>query len=140
MLGSVHSIWAEESTGARILIVEDNAVEIFKLEETLAPLAREVVHAPTIAEAYEQALQVDFDLVIINLNLRGQDGLRLCSQIRSSEKTRQSPILIIVEEDDTGRLAKALDLGVNDYLIQPLDRNALQIGRASGRERVCQSV
>ena len=125
MLSAEHSIWAEDATGARILIVEDNAVEIFKLEETLAPLAREVVHAPTIAEAYERALQVDFDLVIINLNLRGQDGLRLCSQIRSSEKTRQSPILIIVEEDDTGRLAKALDLGVNDYLIKPLDRNEL---------------
>src|SRR3546814_2113596 len=58
MLSAEHSIWAEDATGARILIVEDNAVEIFKLEETLAPLAREVVHAPTIAEAYEQALQV----------------------------------------------------------------------------------
>ena len=53
------------------------------------------------------------------------DGLRLCSQLRSLEATRQTPILAIVEEGDMTRLVRALDMGVNDYLLRPVDRNEL---------------
>jgi two-component system cell cycle response regulator len=57
--------------------------------------------------------------------LREQDGLRLCSQLRSIEQTRNTPILAIVEEGDTKRLVHALEMGVNDYLMRPIDRNEL---------------
>jgi two-component system, cell cycle response regulator len=53
------------------------------------------------------------------------DGLRLCSQTRSLERTRNLPMLIIAEPEDTGRVLRGLDLGVNDYLVRPMDRNEL---------------
>jgi two-component system cell cycle response regulator len=59
------------------------------------------------------------------LNIRGQDALRLCSQLRSSDKTRQVPIILVVEDDQDDQLVKGFDLGVNDYLIKPVDRNEL---------------
>ena len=57
--------------------------------------------------------------------LQNYDGLRLCSQIRSLERTRNLPILAIAEPDDRARVLRGLDLGVNDYLARPIDRNEL---------------
>jgi len=53
------------------------------------------------------------------------DALRICSQLKSLEKSRQTPILIIVDPDDHQRLLRALDMGVNDYLIRPIDKQEL---------------
>ena len=76
-------------------------------------------------EALFRAAEGDFDLVIVSLDLAGFDGLRLCSQLRSLDRTRHVPILVLVEAEDNDRLVRALDLGVNDYLVRPIDRNEL---------------
>jgi two-component system cell cycle response regulator len=47
------------------------------------------------------------------------------SQLRAVEQTRQLPVLLILDEGDYPRLAKGLDLGANDYIIRPVDRNEL---------------
>jgi two-component system, cell cycle response regulator len=52
--------------------------------------------------------------------------LRLCSQLRSFEATRQTPILILVDPDDQQLLLRALDMGVNDYLMRPVDKQELK--------------
>ncbi len=53
------------------------------------------------------------------------DGLRLCSQVRSLERTRHLPVIILVEPGDEARLMRGLDMGVNDYLMRPVDRHEL---------------
>jgi two-component system cell cycle response regulator len=64
----------------------------------------------------------NFDVLIVSLDLAQADGLRVCSQVRSLDRTRHLPIVVLVEQGDKARLLRALDLGVNDYLIRPLDR------------------
>src|SRR5581483_5922376 len=66
-----------------------------------------------------------WDLLIVSLNLREADGLRLCSQARSLERSRHLPIIVVVQAGDEARLLRALDMGVNDYLTRPIDRNEL---------------
>jgi two-component system cell cycle response regulator len=111
-------------TGARILIVEDRQLTAERLSETLA-----AEHDVRIEGRGDEAAVLvrggDYDLVIVSLTLKDYDGLRLCSQMRSAEATRQVPILVLVEDGDTRRLVRALDIGVNDYLIRPVDRNEL---------------
>jgi hypothetical protein len=63
--------------------------------------------------------------VIVSLSLANFDGLRLCSQIRSLERTRNVPILAVSEADNNQRLVRGLEIGVNDYLIRPIDKNEL---------------
>ena len=67
----------------------------------------------------------DFDLIIVSLSLRDADGLRLCSQVRSLDRARHLPLLIIVEPGDDAPLLKGLDMGVNDYVVRPIDPNEL---------------
>lgn len=66
-----------------------------------------------------------YDLFIISLNLRDVDGLRLCSSIRSSENTRHSPILVLIDEGDDEKLIQAMEIGVTDYVTRPIDGNEL---------------
>ena len=66
-----------------------------------------------------------FDLFVISLSATSYDPLRLCSQIRSSDLLRQIPILLLTDLADETRTAKALELGANDYLVRPIDRNEL---------------
>jgi two-component system cell cycle response regulator len=61
----------------------------------------------------------------VSLSLQNFDGLRLCSQIRSLERTRNVPILAIAEPDNNARLLRGLEIGVNDYLMRPIDKNEM---------------
>ena len=63
--------------------------------------------------------------MIVSLGLADFDGLRLCSQVRSLERTRNVPILVIAEAEDNARLLRGLEIGVNDYLVRPVDKNEL---------------
>ncbi len=76
-------------------------------------------------QAVFQAADTAYDLAIISLGLENYDGLRLCSHIRSLERTRNLPLLAIAEADDNARLMRGLEIGVNDYLIRPIDRQEL---------------
>jgi two-component system, cell cycle response regulator len=60
------------------------------------------------------------------LTLSGtQDALRLVAQLRGTEASRLVPILLAAEAEELPRLAKGLDLGANDYIVRPVDRNEL---------------
>jgi len=67
----------------------------------------------------------EFNLVIVSLSLEYADGLRLCSQVRSLDRTRHLPIMIVIEPGDDARLLRGLDMGVNDYIDRPVDPNEL---------------
>ena len=72
-----------------------------------------------------RAAEGNYDVLIISLGLDNFDGLRLCSQVRSLERTRNVPILALAGAGDNTRLARGLEIGVNDFLFRPLDRNEL---------------
>ena len=77
------------------------------------------------SEALFHAAEGNYDLVIVSLGLQNFDGLRLCSQLRSLERTRNVPILAVAEADNNARLVRGLEIGVNDYLMRPIDKNEM---------------
>ncbi|MBX6320925.1 MAG: PleD family two-component system response regulator [Rhodospirillaceae bacterium] len=115
----------DASSGARILVVEDNPLAAKSMMATLTGDGQTARVATTSAEALSAAKEERFDLIMISLLVDGENGLRLCSQFRSQEDTRQIPILLIVDDFDTPRLVKGLDIGANDYLIRPVDPNEM---------------
>ncbi|MEQ9226815.1 MAG: PleD family two-component system response regulator [Parvibaculum sp.] len=121
------------SEPGRIVVIDDRPSSLKRITDTLS-----TEHLVTVAETQEELMQLantgNFDLHIVSLTLQEFDGLRLCSQLRSLEATRQTPILAIVEEGDTARLVRALDMGVNDYLVRPVERNEL-VARARSQLR-----
>jgi two-component system cell cycle response regulator len=132
----------EPVEGARILIVEDQSFDSEKFVQTLKADKDEVVIVETGADAMGHITLTDFDLVAVSLNLRNEDGLRLCSHLRSSERTRSVPILMIATDEDMPRIAHGLEIGAHDYILRPVDRNELlarvrtQIRRKRFQERL----
>ena len=126
MLNNGISLLSESTDEARVLVLEDSPLDLDKNTETLKRDGSVVYSATTVGDALERALTNDFELVIVSLTLLNEDGLRLCSQLRSHERTRQVPILLMIDEGDMNRVAKGLELGANDYVIKPIDRNELQ--------------
>lgn len=75
--------------------------------------------------AFFQAAEGGFDCVIISTDLAGYDPLRLCSQLRTLDRTRFVPIMLLADGGEEERLVRALELGVNDYLVRPIDQHEL---------------
>ena len=115
---------ADTGRGARVLIVEDRKVSYERLQAMLTH-DHTVEVEPDPSAALFRVADGDYDLVVISLGLENFDGLRLCSQVRSLERTRTVPILAIAEGEDNARLMRGLEIGINDYLIRPIDRNEL---------------
>src|SRR5690606_21739339 len=106
----------------KVLLVDDRQSSIERMVSTLdEENTVEVCDDPD--GALFVAAESDWELAVVSLSLKNFDGLRLCSQLRSLERTRNLPILILVEPEDTARMLRALDIGVNDYLIRPIDEN-----------------
>ncbi len=109
---------------ARILLVVEPGITASRLIDTLGPVAASVLRASSCAEA-QGLLDDSVELVIASLSLPDGDPLRLVSQWRANEIWRRLPILLIADDSELPRLAKGLDLGANDYLVRPIDRNEL---------------
>lgn len=129
----------------RILVVEDRAQSAQRMREALGA-EHDVEVVPQTAEAVVRVKGGDFDLVIASLSLDKQDGLRFCATLRSLDATRQTPILAVVDEGDLKRMVRALDIGVNDYLMRPVERTELvarvrtQLRRKRYSDRLKQSL
>ncbi|MFN3892816.1 MAG: PleD family two-component system response regulator [Beijerinckiaceae bacterium] len=108
----------------RVLLVDDRVNSSRWIEGALRGRHSLDVEADP-AMAGDRAAAGDYELIIVSLNLTGHDGLRICGHLRSMEQTRQTPILMIAEMDDRERVLRGLDMGVNDYLARPIDRNEL---------------
>ncbi len=123
---SQESFGEEDSfDNARVLLVEENKFTAQKIADFLTQGGHAVDHVSMTGDGLAMGRENDYDLIIVNLRIGDVDGLRLCSQFRSQEETRQVPILLVLDDMDLPDLAKGLDLGVNDYLIKPVDRNEL---------------
>ena len=81
-----------------------------------------------------RATERDYELIVVSLGLSDFDGLRVCSQLRSLDRTRHTPILMLADLEDRQRILRGLDLGVNDYLVRPIDANEI-VARARTQVR-----
>ncbi len=128
-----------------VLLVDGRAGSQDRLSRALSPIAEVVAMSDPQAALFEAA-ERSFDLVIVNSNFDDYDPLRLCSQLRSLERTRYIPVLLIAEQGHEDMVVRALDLGVTDYLVRPVDPNELvarsltQIRRKHYNDRLRSSV
>ncbi len=115
----------EDHSAAKVLLVEGFAPAAQRITTILAADQDTVEVAADSGDAMQKAAKGNYDLVITGLQIGQEDGLRLCSNLRSADETRQVPILLIVDEFEMPRLVKGLDIGVSDYLMKPIDANEL---------------
>jgi two-component system cell cycle response regulator len=136
---------AETGLNANVLIVDDRPSSYERLSGALAQYHHVDVETDP-NQALVRAAESGVDVVLISLDLQNFDGLRLCSQLRSLERTRNVAIVLLAGMDDKARILRGLDIGAHDFLVRPVDRNELvarvrtQVRRKRFAERLRDSV
>ncbi|MFD1198909.1 PleD family two-component system response regulator [Brucella gallinifaecis] len=121
---------------ARLLIVDENEIAGVRLRMILGEdYFVDVAHNAN--DALIKAIENDYDSIIVSADFTYYDPLRLCSQIRTIERTRLVPIILIVNEDEGSLVVRALELGVNDYVMRPLEKLELYARLRTQIRRKC---
>jgi two-component system cell cycle response regulator len=112
------------SEGGSILVVDVDPRQAERIRGYLGSGHRiDVLSNP--ADAALVVSSGEYELALVSMALGDFDPLRVCSQMRTAESTRTLPIILIAEEDDRPRVVRGLDLGVNDFIMRPVERNEL---------------
>jgi two-component system chemotaxis response regulator CheY len=106
-------------TAKRILLVDDSESIRRMLEWMLKPLGFQISHAGDGVEALERLKMDPADLAIIDLNMPRLDGISLVRELRASDAWRELPVIMMTTERREEDVQKALDAGVNLYLVKP---------------------
>ncbi|MFD1252202.1 Response regulator PleD [Devosia equisanguinis] len=112
------------ASGGSVLIIDTDARHADRIKGHLAPEHQvDVLTQP--ADAVFQVSGASYELALVSMSLTDFDPLRVCSQIRTLEHARNLPIILMADEADKPRVVRALDLGVNDFISRPVERNEL---------------
>lgn len=128
-----------ENQSATLLIVDDDAAARDRLREIFETAQYRVVTANEASSALRVLKGVRCDLVALDLEMPGVDGLALCKLLRAQPTTSKLPIIALSESDDEARKVQAFTAGADDYITKPstpgelLSRVSLHV-RTSQRE------
>jgi two-component system NtrC family sensor kinase len=128
-----------ENHSATLLIVDDDAAARDRLREIFETAQYRVVTATEASSALRVLKGVRCDLVALDLEMPGVDGLALCKLLRAQPTTSKLPIIALSESDDEARKVQAFTAGADDYITKPstpgelLSRVSLHV-RTSQRE------
>lgn len=110
-----------------ILVVEDNETTRDLVQTQLTFLGYRVTTAKNGAEGVAKAMAELPDLIVMDIQMPGMDGLHATSQIRKEPTTQVIPILAATAKTMSGDKQKCLDSGCNDYIAKPFTHRQLQI-------------
>jgi len=128
-----------ENHNATLLIVDDDAAARERLRDIFETAQYRVVTATEAGSALRVLKGVRCDLVALDLEMPGVDGLALCKLLRAQPLTSKLPIIALSDSDDEERKVQAFTAGADDYITKPstpgelLSRVSLHV-RTSQRE------
>lgn len=104
-----------------ILIVDDNIAFVLAISESLRFRGYSVSSAADGAEALRQADKKMPDLVLLDIEMPGMDGLRFCQELRSNPRFHAIPVIFMSVRSELADKLAAYEVGADDYLVKPFD-------------------
>lgn len=120
----VAASWAEEGSKSRwdrrrvILVVEDQVVTRQMEKSILEAAGYEVVTAEHGVDALDKLNRHEVDLVVTDIQMPKMDGFRLTEKIRSGERTRDLPVIVVTSMDREDDRRRGLEAGADAYLVK----------------------
>jgi len=105
----------------RILVIEDNETNIYLIGFILKKNGHEVIEARSGEEGVELAVKEKPDLILMDIQLPGIDGLEATKRIRKLEADRKVPIIALTSYAMTGDREKSLAAGCTGYIEKPIN-------------------
>lgn len=105
----------------KILIVEDNEKNMYLISFILKKNGYEVIEATSGEQGVELAIKEKLDLIIMDLQLPGIDGLEATKRLRASKADGEIPIIALTSYAMIGDKEKALEAGCTGYIEKPIN-------------------
>ena len=109
----------------RILVVDDEPMNIDLLEAMLADEKFDVISASNGSEALEKATALFPDLILLDIMMPGMDGYQVTRKLKDSTTTRHIPIVLVTALNGVEDKVKGLEVGADDFLSKPLEKAEL---------------
>ena len=111
----------------RLLIVEDEKELCDTIAKSLYDVGYEVDTSYNGSEALEYVLTEEYDLIVLDLNLPGIDGMDILRELR--RENEETKVLILSARSQIADKVEGLDAGANDYMEKPFHLQALEARR-----------
>ena len=113
-----------------ILLVDDNAVNLQLLYETLDGQGYQLLVARSGEDALRIARKAAPELILLDIMMPGISGYETCTRLKSDETTRHSVVIFLTALQSTEEKVKGLSMGAMDFITKPFDPNEI-IARVS---------
>lgn len=120
------SVPADEQDKANILVVDDLAEKHVVFHTILDELGQNIVSARSGQEALRYILEMEFAVILLDVNMPDIDGLETASLIRQYRKSAQTPIVFITAYVDELQARRGYALGAVDYIPSPVVPDVLR--------------
>ncbi len=105
----------------KVLLAEDDLLVRDRLARVATAAGHTVVDASDGAQAWDAFVRERPELVVLDLDLPGVDGLSLCERIRATHDGQHAFVLVVTPRDGNADLVQVLDAGADDYISKPAD-------------------
>src|SRR3954447_1559222 len=122
------------SAKPRVLVVDDQPVNVRLLEAILEPRGYDVRTASSGSEALAAIDADDTDLVLLDIVMPGMDGYEVCRAIRERPATAYLPVVMVTASGDEQKI-QALEAGADDFLAKPINKSEL-LARVASLARI----
>jgi two-component system NtrC family sensor kinase len=128
----------QESTGPRVLIVDDNGTNRNMLSRRLVRQGYHAHQARNGSEALDRLATEPFDLVLLDILMPVMDGFEVLERMKRDRRMRLVPVVVISALDEVESVVRAIEMGAEDYLFKPFDPVLLRarIGALLDRKRL----
>jgi DNA-binding response OmpR family regulator len=110
-----------------VLVVEDDDNSLFVLKEILGKMGYRVLQAWDGKQAIEVAETEPLDLMLLDVQLPGVNGLTVMRRLRENSSLESLPIVIMTAYDPEKYRGSAIEAGCDDFLLKPIDFDRLEV-------------
>ncbi len=117
----------EQAVAAKILVVDDNPMNVELLEGLLSVAGYHVLVAHDGEEALRQVELGKPDLVLLDVMMPGLNGYEVCRRLKNSPDTQFLPIVMVTALHEREDRIRGIEVGTDDFLTKPVDREELLV-------------
>jgi CheY-like chemotaxis protein len=107
---------------SRILVADDNVQNCELLQAYLDDLNVDVVLAYDGQETLDKVAAETFDLILLDIMMPKVSGFEICRKLKSDEKTRDIPIVMVTALNEMGDIERGVEAGTDDFLSKPISK------------------
>lgn len=111
--------------GGKVLVVDDSSVNRRLLMQLVGMLGPQVDQAPGGEEALAMLEAGGIDMMLLDVQMPGMDGMAVLRRMRESETLKHIPVVVISGDDEIETAVRCLEMGAEDYVTKPFEPTVL---------------